>query len=231
MQMHSVETSAGTAICAAPSRMARVERRALPPGSARCFRWCTVASSTRMPTASARPPSVMMLMVSCRKLSTITEVRIESGMETAMISVLRQLPRNSRIMSPVRHGGDDGFADDAVDGRAHEDGLIGQRLDLQLRRQRGGHRGQQLAHAFHHGERGGVAGLENGEQRGAAAVLPDDIGLRREAVAHVGDVADVNGRAVHHLDRQIVELLHRCAGWRSDPRRIRTARSWRFPPE
>ena len=62
----------------------------------------TVASSTRMPTASASPPSVMTLMVSCRKPSTITEVRIDSGIETAMISVLRQLPRKIRIIRPVR---------------------------------------------------------------------------------------------------------------------------------
>ena len=31
------------------------------------------------------------------------ELRIDSGIETAMISVLRQLPRNSRIISAVRH--------------------------------------------------------------------------------------------------------------------------------
>ena len=67
------------------------------------FSIVTVASSTRMPTASARPPSVMMLIVSPSKLSTMTEVRIDSGIETAMISVLRQLPRNSRIISAVRH--------------------------------------------------------------------------------------------------------------------------------
>jgi len=30
------------------------------------------------------------------------EVRIESGMETAMMTVLRQLPRKIRIMIPVR---------------------------------------------------------------------------------------------------------------------------------
>jgi hypothetical protein len=29
------------------------------------------------------------------------EARIDSGIDTAMISVLRQLPRNSRIISPV----------------------------------------------------------------------------------------------------------------------------------
>jgi len=43
----------------------------------------------------------------------MTELRIESGMETAMMRVLRQLPRNIRIMMPVRQGGDDGFTDDA----------------------------------------------------------------------------------------------------------------------
>ncbi len=66
------------------------------------FSIVTVASSTRMPTASARPPSVMMLMVCPRKLRTMIEVRIDSGIETAMISVLRQLPRNSRIIAAVR---------------------------------------------------------------------------------------------------------------------------------
>jgi hypothetical protein len=30
------------------------------------------------------------------------EVKMDSGMETAMIKVLRQLPRKSRIINPVR---------------------------------------------------------------------------------------------------------------------------------
>ena len=54
-----------------------------------------------------------MLMVWPMKLSTITEVRIDSGIDTAMISVLRQLPRNSRIIIAVRHGGDHRLANDA----------------------------------------------------------------------------------------------------------------------
>ena len=49
----------------------------------------------------ARPPRVMMLMVSCGERRTDT--RIESGIEIAMISVLRQLPRKIRIINPVRH--------------------------------------------------------------------------------------------------------------------------------
>ena len=44
----------------------------------------------------------MMLMVSPRAPSTISETRMERGIETAMMSVLRQLPRKTRIMTAVR---------------------------------------------------------------------------------------------------------------------------------
>ncbi len=102
MQMHSVETNAGTAICCAPSRIARTSVLPLIPMLRCTFSISTVASSTRIPTARARPPSVMTLMVSPKALSTISDVRIESGIERQTISVLRQLPRNSRIIIPVR---------------------------------------------------------------------------------------------------------------------------------
>ena len=49
------------------------------------FSIVTVASSTRMPTASARPPRVMMLMVSPSAQSSKIEDRIDSGIETAMM--------------------------------------------------------------------------------------------------------------------------------------------------
>ncbi len=44
-----------------------------------------------------------MLMVSPRKLRIMTDVKMDSGIEMAMINVLRQLPRKSRIIKPVRH--------------------------------------------------------------------------------------------------------------------------------
>ncbi len=100
MQMDNVETSVGTAICDAPSSTART--RGFPMPRLRCvFSISTVASSTRMPTASARPPSVITLMVCPSRLRMQMEVRIESGIEIHTISVLRQLPRNSRITVPV----------------------------------------------------------------------------------------------------------------------------------
>ena len=143
MQMHSVETNAGTAICCAPSRMALMIGFRCP-----MLRWMfsisTVASSTRMPTASASPPSVITLIVSPSRFITASDVRMESGMEMQTMMVQRQLPRNSRIMSAGEERRDGGFLEHPVDGRAHEDGLIEQQLQIQRGRQRGADARQNL---------------------------------------------------------------------------------------
>ena len=134
MQMESVETKAGTAICCAPSRIARVMGFCIP-----ILRWMfsisTVASSTRMPTASASPPNVITLTVSPNRPSTISEVRIDNGIEMQTIRVLRQLPRKSRIIMPVSAGGDSAFAQNALNRGAHEQRLIEQLLNFERFRQ------------------------------------------------------------------------------------------------
>ena len=66
------------------------------------FSMVTVASSTRMPTASARPPSVMMFSVWPLADSAAMAASTASGIDIAMITVERQLPRNSRIIRLVR---------------------------------------------------------------------------------------------------------------------------------
>ena len=103
MQMERVETKAGVAICDALSRT--TSSMSLSGSASRLrlmFSTSTVASSTRMPTAKASPPRVMMLMVCPIALSVIMEVRIARGIEVAMMMVLRQLPRKVRIMNAVR---------------------------------------------------------------------------------------------------------------------------------
>ncbi len=65
------------------------------------FSMVTVASSTRIPTASARPPRVMMFRVSPSTDKVTIDDRIASGIDTAIITVERQLPRNSRIIRLV----------------------------------------------------------------------------------------------------------------------------------
>src|SRR6266404_638422 len=65
------------------------------------FSSVTVLSSTRIPTASASPPSVIVLIVSPSQDRAVSENRIASGIVIRTMMVKRQLPRNSRIISPV----------------------------------------------------------------------------------------------------------------------------------
>ena len=51
------------------------------------------------------------------------------------------------------------------------------------------------------------AALQHLQQHRSVAVDVDDVGLRRIAVAHVGDVAHVDHGAVDGLDRQVAELF------------------------
>ena len=152
----------------------------------------------------------MMLIVSPSALSTMIELRIESGIDTAMISVLRQLPRKSRIISAVRHAAISASrSTPLIDARTNSDwsasGLIsssGGRLGLRSR-------GSSVLDVRDDVERRGVADLLDRQQRRALAVDADDVGLRREAVADVRDVADVDRVRADGLDRQIVQLLDR----------------------
>ena len=54
-----------------------------------------------MPTASAKPPSVMVLTVCPKAHMTATEVRIDSGIEIITIKVDLHDPRKIRIVSAV----------------------------------------------------------------------------------------------------------------------------------
>ncbi len=123
----------------------------------------------------------------------------------------RRAPRAQEEQDHQRgqHGGDHAFADDAVDRGADEQRLIADRGYLELRRQRLLERGQLALHARDDRQRRGLAVLEHGHQRRTVPVDMDDILLRRRAVADMGDVAHVDGRAVHRLDRQIVERIDR----------------------
>ncbi len=170
------------------------------------FSISTVASSTRMPTASARPPSVMMLMVSPSALSRMTETKIDSGMEMEMTIVGRQSPRNSRIMTAVRAAAMTASCRHAIDGSAHEQRLIEQRFDGDFAGQRLRGNGNGFLYRVHNREGGAAARLVDRHQRAAHAILAHDVGLRRKTVANVGHIAQVNRRAIHRLHRQIVQL-------------------------
>ena len=136
------------------------------------------------------------------------ELRTASGIDVATISVERQLPRKSRIMSAVRQAAIDRLRDDALDGAADEDGLVGEQLHVHPGRQHRLEAGQHVLDRGDHVEGGGVTGLEDGDDDAAAAVQADDIHLHSRALPHVRDIAHVDGRAVDLLDGQIVEVAH-----------------------
>ena len=69
-----------------------------------------------------------MLMVSPSADSAISDVKIDSGIEIAMISVLRQLPRNSRIIIAVSTAAISASWI-TPDGRVDEHRLVEQRCD------------------------------------------------------------------------------------------------------
>ena len=87
--------------------------------------------------------------------------------------------------------------------------------DPQLRRQASGRRAAACARMpSTTSDGGGVAGLQDADQHAAPAVLPHDVGLRRETVADGGDVAQVDRGVADQLDRQVVQAARTVAGAR-----------------
>ncbi len=96
----SIDSRRGSAVLRQASRIARA-RESPPAMWVWMFSISTVASSTSTPTASARPPSVMMLMVCPIAHSQITAERSANGMVAITISAERQSLRNSSTIRPV----------------------------------------------------------------------------------------------------------------------------------
>src|SRR5581483_4829753 len=97
---HSIANRRGTAVSALPRRTAS----AIECVRSICvwmFSTSTVGSSTRMPTASASPPSVMRLSVWPVSQSETTAPRSASGIFRTTTKTLRQSRRNRSTIKPV----------------------------------------------------------------------------------------------------------------------------------
>ena len=146
------------------------------------FSISTVASSTRMPTARAMPPSVMVLSDWPSAHSTMIDVRIDSGIETATISVLRHEPRKSRIIRAVSPAAmAPSLSTPSTAARTNTDWSKSSSIFSS-----GGScawmPGRAARTRLTTLRRGGALALEDGHQHGPAAVAADDVGLHR--VAH-----------------------------------------------
>ena len=172
------------------------------------FSMVTVASSTRMPTASASPPRVMMLSVwpSADKQRDREQDRQrdrdhdDQGRAPAA--------QEQKDHQAGQRGGDGAFPHHAGDGGAHEDGLVGQRRDLAAI-------GGKVCFS-----RGSSALTSSTMSSVEAAPLfrmvistprrpsmRTILRLRRRAVAHMRHIAHIDGGAVDLLDRQVVQFV------------------------
>ena len=99
-KMHIMASRQGTAVSTVPCQTACATDDAAGM-RAWMFSTTTTASSTKMPTASANPPSVMMLTV-CRASHSATSDAIRaSGMVITTTVTLRQSRKNSSTIRPV----------------------------------------------------------------------------------------------------------------------------------
>ncbi len=100
-RMHRSASRIGTAVAWLP-RSTAVAIFGVPCICTWMFSMVTVAMLTRMPIASAMPPSDMMLIVLPVAHRPTSEPRSASGMVVTTTSTLLTSRRNSRIISPVR---------------------------------------------------------------------------------------------------------------------------------
>src|SRR5713226_484152 len=102
--------------------------------------------------------------------------------------------------------GNQRFPDDAADCATNKYGSIGQRCYIELRWNRGLDLRQQCLNAVDYVQGCRVARLVEVQQDGALSVDAHDIRLRGEAIAHPGDIFDVNRSAANRLDRDSVQV-------------------------
>ena len=169
------------------------------------FSIVTVASSTRMPTASAKPPKVITLIVSP---SAEDRDRAQNRQRYRNRDDERRAPaaQEQQDHQSGQHRRDETLADDARHRRIHETRLISNGDETQSLRQPGFYLRQQRLNAVDDVERRRRTRFLDRHQHGRAAVDAHDIGLRRAAVMHEGHVANIGDRPVDFLDRQIVQF-------------------------
>ena len=125
MQIESVETNAGIAICSAPSMMAC--RISFPSADVAVDVLDLDGRVVHQDADREREPAQRHHVERLpERREADDRERIASGIEVATMSVLRQLPRKRRIISAVRHAAISAFAEHARDRGADEDRLVRQ---------------------------------------------------------------------------------------------------------
>jgi hypothetical protein len=208
MQIQSVETRAGTAIWAAPSRNSLVQRLAFLQMTGDIFNGYrgVVHQDPDGQGQAAQRHQVDGLMQEAQD-----NHGAQDGQRNRNSHDHGAPPASQEDQDHQRRedGGDASLSDNAADGSANENGLVCELLNLELRRQRLLNAGKQVANALDHAERGRVAVFDYSGQNTTVAILTNDVGLRDETIAHVRDISEIDSRVAHHFNRQVVHFLDR----------------------
>jgi hypothetical protein len=225
MQIARVETNAGTAICAAPSRIARLISFPCPR-----LRWMFSISTVEVDLLPLPQIAVDVLDLDRRVVDEHADRERQAAQRHEVERLAEELQHDDRDQDRQRdgdcdddgappaaeeeqdhearqHGRDRRLDQDALQRRLDEEGLVEEGPDLEPRRER-------LLDALQLGlelvddvEGRRAAVLQGRQEHGALAVLPHDVRLHLEAVAHLGDVAQDDGRAADLLDREVVQRI------------------------
>src|SRR5258705_11836636 len=130
-RIQSMATNRGSVVSAVASLAARARLR---PSARRVwmFSMVTVASSTRMPTANANPPKVMMLIVWPDTQTAVTAARIASGMFKDHDERTAPVPQKQQHHKAREHRAESTFDEQALDGARHVGGLVELVTDLNI---------------------------------------------------------------------------------------------------
>ncbi|MCY1168956.1 hypothetical protein D9M73_89690 [compost metagenome] len=131
----------------------------------------------------------------------------------------RNRQRNDQRAAPVAQeqqhhhgsqaGGDQRLGHHALHGCLDEHRLVEQRRHLDVCRQGLHDARQQGLHVGHDIQRGSAAIFQYRDQHAAHAILAHHIGLRLEAITHMGHITHVSGDVVDRAHRQVVEAGQR----------------------
>ena len=122
------------------------------------------------------------------------------------------------------------FPHHARDRGADEDGLVGERGNLQFRRNIGQDLRECILDRVDDRQGGGIAVPRDADQYAAPAVGAHDVVLYLEAVADLRHILDVDRRAIYRLDGQVVEVVHRDRAAVDADLVFGAAPSWPCPP-
>src|SRR5258705_4143732 len=205
-RIQSMATNRGSVVSAVASLAARARLRPLAR-RVWMFSMATVASSTRMPTANANPPKVMMLIVWPDTQSAVTDARIASGMFKDHDERTAPVPQKQQHHKAREHRAESAFDEQALDGARHVGGLVKLVTDLNIVRKYGLEAWQVGFDGLNDRECRGVRSFGYGDVDRAASIHQHVAGLDVGAIFDRSDVAYENGLRTVRADGNVVQAL------------------------